>query len=106
MPPNQIQPRTWFVEIRLALSVQPSNANTTLCIIDIFDLSNEDCRRIREHVSTAYTSRENAMPLDNMRTEWQDPACSLKHFVGVVGFVYSMESILDTTMRLWIVHSN
>ena len=104
MPSNRIQPRTWFVEFRLTFSAPPSDADIRVCIIDIMDRSNEGCRRIRglEQVSFAYTSRETAMPLDNMRP---DPAGSPAYIVDVVGFAHSNESILDTTMRLWIQDS-
>ncbi len=54
------------------------------------------------HVSFAYTSRETAMPLDDMRPEPPDPAGSQANNVDVVGFVHPKESILDTSMRLWI----
>ena len=110
MPPNRIQPRSWFVEFRLVLSVPPSDADIRLYIIDILDRSNKDGRRIRglEHVSFAYTPRGNAISLDNMRPEQPDPAGSglpagspAKN-VDVIGFVHSKESILDTSMRLWI----
>ena len=103
MPANRIQPRTWFVQLRLSAQLNsgdtPSDAEVQYCIKDFLDLSNNS-RTIRglRHVSFAYSVRDPAQP-DLAGTQLQSI------IVDVVGFVHSIESILDTTMHAWIQDS-
>jgi hypothetical protein len=103
MPANRIQPRTWFVQLRLSAQLNsgdtPSDAEVQYCIKDFLDLSNNS-RTIRglQHVSFAYSVRDPAQP-DLAGTQLQSI------IVDVVGFVHSIESILDTTMHAWIQDS-
>ena len=96
MPANRIQPRTWFVELRLSARDLPYDADVRSCIKDILDLSN-NFRVIRglQHVSFAYSFRDPTRPdLAGI----QDRSM----VVDVIGFAHSHESILDTTMHSWI----
>ena len=99
MPTNRIQPRTWFVELRLSARDSPSDADVQSCIKDILDLSNNS-RLIRglQHVSFAYSFRDPTGP-DLAGTQVRSI------IVDVVGFAHSNESILDTTMHSWIQDS-
>ena len=99
MPANRIQPRTWFVQLRLSARDSPSDANVRSCIKDILDLSN-NFRVIRglQHVSFAYSFRDPTRP-DLAGTQLQSMV------VDVIGFAHSYESILDTTMHSWIQDS-
>ena len=107
MPANRIQPRTWFVQLRLSARVSddtpgtPSDAEVQYCIKDFLDLSNNS-RTIRglQHVSFAYSVRDPTQP-DLAGTQLQSTIIN----VDVVGFVHSNESILDTTMHAWIQDS-
>ena len=107
MPANRIQPRTWFVQLRLSARVSddtpgtPSDAEVQYCIKDFLDLSNNS-RTIRglQHVSFAYSVRDPTQP-DLAGTQLQSTII----IVDVVGFVHSNESILDTTMHAWIQDS-
>ena len=103
MPANRIQPRTWFVQLRLSArdgdGDTPSDADVPSCIKDILDLSNNS-RTIRglQHVSFAYSVRDPT-PSDLAGTQVDS------NMVDVVGFAHSNESILDTTMHSWIQDS-
>ena len=96
MPANRIQPRTWFVELRLSARDLPYDADVRSCIKDILDLSN-NFRVIRglQHVSFAYSFRDPTQP-DLAGIEDRSMV------VDVIGFAHSHESILDTTMHSWI----
>ena len=98
MPANRIQPRTWFVELRMSALDTPSDrdADVRSCIKDILDLSNKS-RTIRglQHVSFAYSVRDPTRP-DLAGTQVQSI------IVDVIGFAHCNESILDTTMHSWI----
>ena len=103
MPANRIQPRTWFVELRLSAAVSArdtpfessSDADVRSCIKDILERSNYS-RTIRglQHVSFAYSVRDP--------TQLDLAGNQVQSIVDVIGFAHCNESILDTTMHSWI----
>ena len=114
VPLNQIQHRTWFVELGLALSaapaefsecerppaLQPSYAEIRIWIREIIDESNTERRRITslQHVSFAYKPTR----LADTSPDGPDLACQPANLVDVVGFAHCLESILDTIVHSWI----
>jgi len=104
MPANRIQPRTWFVELRLSAPETPSDDDVRSCIKDILDMSNNS-RTIRglQHVSFAYSFRD---PNEREPTQPDLAGTQLQSIVvDAIGFAHCKESILDTTMHSWIQDS-